>query len=210
MTCLLQVYTSVHKVVWECKTLHLELSSHETLVMEAMIDLLKPFEKASIKLSSESRSTTGMLLPVFAQIKRQLLVKDSDKPIIKSVKQVMLADLDNRYKLPQEKKILHTASAMDPCFKSFAWISDEERSTVWTEGEEKVLFYNSQSTRPLSTAIKVKSEPIDDGYPAVPSGSTSSTTFPSLPLGVQLPTLPSLPSLPLGVQLPSLVPTAQI
>jgi hypothetical protein len=168
--------------------------------MENMVDLLMPFEKATIKLSSEKNSTSGMLLPAFAQIRRRLVIQESDKPIIKKVKQVMLDDLDKRYTLPKEQEILLIASAMDPRFKSLAWISDEERSKVWTEVEEKVLFYTSQSTMPLGTAIKVKSEPIDNGYPAVPSGSASSETLPGLP---PLPSLPSLPSLPLEEKPPS-------
>ena len=195
MTRILQLYPSVHKVLWDCKALHLEISSHETSVMEDMVDLLKPFEQATIKLSSESNSTSGMLLPAFAQIRRRLLVKECDKPIIKKVKQVMLDDLDQRYTSPKEQSLLLIASAMDPRFKSLGWINDEDRSKVWTEVEEKVLFYNSQSTMPLGTTINIKSEPIDTGYPAVPSGSKSSKIPPDFP---------PLPSLSLGEEPPSL------
>ena len=93
-----QVYPAVHKVVYEASAKHLLLDMHEISVVESMIKVLEPFEKLTVKISSEKKPTCGFILPALHLLKnRDLVVNDTDSGAITKMKNAMKEDLKKRY-----------------------------------------------------------------------------------------------------------------
>ncbi|CAL8383227.1 unnamed protein product [Gadus morhua 'NCC'] len=56
-----------------------------------------------------------------------------DKPIVRDIKQAINQDLQKRYSTVEEKNTLHTASALDPRFKSLPFLTTDDISATYSK-----------------------------------------------------------------------------
>ncbi|KAL0146679.1 hypothetical protein M9458_058019, partial [Cirrhinus mrigala] len=81
-------------------------------------------------MSGENTATLSVIALLHAQLLDEMRSSDSDSAVIKELKSAMHDNLKLRYENLKEK--LHVASALDPCFKSLPFISEEEREDTFT------------------------------------------------------------------------------
>jgi len=112
-------------------------------LVELLIELLGPFEKATTLLSGESASTLPLVLPTIKKLKQALThtpillpaeddggaqeETDSSK-IVKRVKAAMKTDLTAR--VQTHRKMYELASILDPRTKNLPFLTPEERELV--------------------------------------------------------------------------------
>lgn len=92
---------------------------------------LKPMKDATTLMSEESNPTVSLIAPINAQFLQNMTDTIRDSPMIHEIKNAIKTDLLKRNNSEAEKKILHTASALDPCFKGLPFLTEEERLEIY-------------------------------------------------------------------------------
>ncbi|XP_046335904.1 E3 SUMO-protein ligase ZBED1-like [Haliotis rufescens] len=132
-----------------------EIKRKETDINTLSETDIQNLEGATEVLCEEKFPTLSIVAPMLHLIKTQMFIKDEDPPFVKEVKTALFADLNKRYTKPEVLQILHTASAVDPRFKSLPFLKDDEKASVLTDLSTSVAEY-WDSNCPLT---KVKQEP---------------------------------------------------
>jgi hypothetical protein len=180
----------VHKVVYEAGAKHLLLDMNELSVVESIIKVLEPFEKLTVKISSEKKPTCGFILPAMHLLKnRDLVVNDSDSGAIAKMKTAMKEDLNKRY-LTGEQDLLCLASAVDPRFKDLNWLSAAERDKTFERVYEEAI--SLAKTPQLPGMVRVKVEPEESDMASF-SQTVSGPPLPNLPEDLLQPFDPCVP-----------------
>uniref|UniRef100_A0A8C5R241 BED-type domain-containing protein n=1 Tax=Leptobrachium leishanense TaxID=445787 RepID=A0A8C5R241_9ANUR len=78
------------------------------------------------QMSEERNPTVSLIAPLHAQLIQNMTDAMGDTTMIHEIKNAIKTDLLKRYNIEAEKKILYTASAMDPRFKGLPFILTEE------------------------------------------------------------------------------------
>ncbi|KAL7401145.1 hypothetical protein ABVT39_023644 [Epinephelus coioides] len=86
---------------------------------------------ATTLMSEESNPTVSLIAPIHAQLLQNMTDTIGDSPMIHEIKNAIKTDLLKRYNSEAEKKILHTASALDPRFKGLPFLTEEERLEIY-------------------------------------------------------------------------------
>ncbi|KAF3837927.1 hypothetical protein F7725_009695 [Dissostichus mawsoni] len=86
---------------------------------------------ATTLMSEESNPTVSLIAPINAQLFQDMTGTIGDSTMIHAIKNAIKTDLLKRYNSEAEKKILHTASALDPRFKGLPFLTVEERLEVY-------------------------------------------------------------------------------
>uniref|UniRef100_A0A8C4EH42 Zinc finger BED domain-containing protein 1 n=1 Tax=Dicentrarchus labrax TaxID=13489 RepID=A0A8C4EH42_DICLA len=94
------------------------------------VSTLKAMKDATTLMSEEANPTVSLVAPVMAQL-LQNMTETRDSAMVREIKNVVRTDLMKRYKSVAEKKMLHTASALDPRFKGLPFLTEEERFDVY-------------------------------------------------------------------------------
>ena len=98
---------------------------------EDAVSALKPMKDATTLMSEESNPTVSLIAPIIAQLFQDMTGTIGDSPMIHAIKNAIKIDLLKRYNGEAEKKILHTASALDPRFKGLPFLTVEERLEIY-------------------------------------------------------------------------------
>ncbi|XDV19429.1 hypothetical protein PO909_024899 [Leuciscus waleckii] len=96
---------------------------------EDAVRALKPMKDATTLMSEEHNPTVSLIAPLIAQLLHNMSDTIEDSPMIHEIKNAIKTDLLKRYSSEAEKKILYTASALDPRFKGMPFLMEEERLT---------------------------------------------------------------------------------
>ena len=99
---------------------HLELSPQKWHDLEDLIKLLEPFKNATEVLSGQKYPTLSCLGPILADLKEKVSDDPLDSRTMKSAKQAMRIDLNERYKDSDILKLMNKAAFLDPQFKTLA------------------------------------------------------------------------------------------
>lgn len=91
---------------------------------------LKPMKDVITLMSEERNPTVSLIAPLNAQLLRNMSDNIGDSPMIHEIKNAIKIALLKIYSREAEKKILHTASALDPCFKGMPFLTEEDRLEV--------------------------------------------------------------------------------
>lgn len=97
---------------------------------------LKPMKDATTLMSEEHNPTVSLIAPLTAQL-HNMSDTIEDSPMIHEIKNAIKIDLLKRYSSEAEKKILYTASALDPRFKGMPFLMEEERLQIYREVTEE-------------------------------------------------------------------------
>ena len=99
---------------------------------EDAVSALKPMKDATLLMSEERNPTVSLIAPLNAQLLQSMTDTMGDTAMTHEIKNAIKTDLLKRYSSEAEKKILHTASALDPRFKGLPFIlTEEERSEIY-------------------------------------------------------------------------------
>lgn len=98
---------------------------------EDAVSTLKQMKDATTLMSEESNPTVSLIAPIIAQLLQNMTDTTGDSPIIHEIKNAIKTDLLKRYNSEAEKKILHTASALDPRFKGLPFLTEGERLEIY-------------------------------------------------------------------------------
>ncbi|XP_061162789.1 E3 SUMO-protein ligase ZBED1-like [Saccostrea echinata] len=100
-------------------------------VAEEVIQLLKPFKDITTLLCSEKSPTLSIILPLHNKLLDKLCEQIDDTPTVRSMKNIMFKDLKERY--ARIEHTLRIVSALDPRFKMLPFLSENERSAVFSD-----------------------------------------------------------------------------
>lgn len=98
---------------------------------EDAVRALKPMKDATTLMSEERNPTVSLVAPLHAQLLQNMSDTNGDSHMIHEIKNAIRTDLLKRYNGESQKRILHTASALDPRFKGMPFLTEEERSEVY-------------------------------------------------------------------------------
>ena len=129
---LLQLKEPIITVLSHNKDCALNLSNDQWDLAEDLVSVLRDLELVATRLSGDLYPTLSLLLPLISGLQKTLKLKESDKPIITKVKQVLRKESKRRFSLNclnlERKAVL--AAALDPRFRGLTFLSDGERKKV--------------------------------------------------------------------------------
>ncbi|XP_077314545.1 E3 SUMO-protein ligase ZBED1-like [Lithobates pipiens] len=146
---------------------------------EDAVSALKPMKDATMLMSEESNPTVSLIAPLNAQLLQSMTDTMGDTPMIHEIKNAIRTDLQKRYSSEAEKKILYTASALDPRFKGLPFIlPEEERLEIYKGVTEEAASLEIKSRthdedevevpRRKETLEEEESSPIEDNHSPSP------------------------------------------
>ncbi|XP_060786740.1 E3 SUMO-protein ligase ZBED1-like [Neoarius graeffei] len=112
-------------------------------------------------MSEECNPTIFLIAPLIAQLLQNMTDTIRDSPIIHEIKNAVRTDLMNRYSTEAEKKMLLTASALDPRFKGLPFLTEEERLDVYKGLTEEAASFENECI--LTRGTKVVEAPEGTG-----------------------------------------------
>ncbi|KAF3861204.1 hypothetical protein F7725_001459 [Dissostichus mawsoni] len=124
----------------------LKVATLSRLLGRDAVSALKPMKDATTLMSEESNPTVSLIAPINAQLFQDMTGTIGDSPMIHAIKNAIKTDLLKRYNSEAEKKILHTASALDPRFKGLPFLTVEERLEVYRGVTEEAASLENERT----------------------------------------------------------------
>jgi hypothetical protein len=128
----------------------------EWSLMQELIKFLQPFKvtqdyqyaqvfKEMTEFScSESNVTISYILPSIARLKKHFLViGQGDSQILRSIKNAMATDLQQRWIKFKENNICAKATALDPRFKKLDCLENQYTFSIWKSLEEEMVKLSS-------------------------------------------------------------------
>ncbi|CAG8841213.1 18793_t:CDS:2, partial [Gigaspora margarita] len=97
------------------------LSNEEFKVVQALVELLCPFDKATEILSGSNYATLSIMVPTIEELIYRLNHSNSNFDIVNEVKEEILSNLTSRWSLPHDYGMY--ASLLDPRFKNLSFCS---------------------------------------------------------------------------------------
>ena len=106
---------AIAAVLMEGRNTHLIPDGGDWVIIDGLIGVLKPFQKATEAISGEKYSTISTVKPLlFKLLKVILKVSDSDSPTNKRIKEVVSSDLSTRYDEGCIQQLLNVVTYLDP------------------------------------------------------------------------------------------------
>ncbi|XP_030235893.1 zinc finger BED domain-containing protein 1-like [Gadus morhua] len=109
------------------------LNENDITDAEDIMQALRPMFVATKIVSEEKNPTLSIIAPVHAKLLNDTHQAMGDKPIVRDIKQAINQDLQKRYSTVEEKNTLHTASALDPRFKSLPFLTTDDISATYSK-----------------------------------------------------------------------------
>ena len=128
---------------------HKVFTLDETVFANALIELLKPFKVATVKLSAENVPTHHLVLPIMKKLEKALDTTEDDG--LKTVKREMAKQLQNRFLADQDVALL--AALLSPSTKHLLILSRDERERA------KQLLYEQVK---IVKTVRTKTEKNDE------------------------------------------------
>lgn len=144
---LLDVYPAIYGALYASPDKHLLLGDEDRKNLEELTEILQPFEKATRMVSSEKEPTAGLILPYLENfIEVKLKENETDSNMVKRFKRTVRADLQNRYKDPDQRMRLALITVLDPRVRTCDWMDDEMKETVYAKLEEACIAERVQNS----------------------------------------------------------------
>ena len=104
----------------------------EISTMEIFIEVLKPVVEITEAIGSEKSVTISTIRPLlYKLLSQKLLENPSDKPLAKTLKRAMLADLKDCYDSKEE--LLNKAYLLDLCCKAMYFYHKKSKKALLTQ-----------------------------------------------------------------------------
>ncbi|KAM9857472.1 E3 SUMO-protein ligase ZBED1-like [Aulostomus maculatus] len=108
------------------------LSEADVSGAEHLVKALKPMKLATTTMSEESMPTLSVIAPLHAQLLTDFKPLPEDERMTREIKHAIGEDLKKRYTSTKERHTLHTASALDPRFKSLPLLTTDEKMETYS------------------------------------------------------------------------------
>ncbi|XP_031152453.2 zinc finger BED domain-containing protein 1-like [Sander lucioperca] len=105
------------------------LTESDVTTVEEVVSMLKPMKEATQYMSKENTPTLSVVAPLQDTLINGLKPIEGESAVIKEMKAAMAGDLQKR--CIDLKATLHACSVMDPRFKSFPFLTENERQEVY-------------------------------------------------------------------------------
>ena len=105
------------------------LSDEDIALAEECVNNLQSLKAITTLLCTESTPTVSMIMPLQHQLKTMMVDKPDDSQVIKEMKRIINSDLETRYIRHRDTLLVYTA--IDPRFKSLAFLTENDRSQVY-------------------------------------------------------------------------------
>ncbi|XP_048525013.1 zinc finger BED domain-containing protein 4 isoform X2 [Dendroctonus ponderosae] len=142
-----------------------QLHDEEWVVAEQAIKVLEIFNLITLAISSEQKLNTSTIIFYYKKISKHLnsMNLNAVMPQIKNMVEKLKFELKSRFKDIQENHLIAQATILDPRFKKFGFIDEEDYKraveNLYTEVANTTLV--DASLQNQSSDINIKSEPID-------------------------------------------------
>ena len=107
------------------------LSDEDIALAEHCTSCLEPLKTITTLLCTERMPTVSIIMPLQNQLQNLMQPKEEDPQVIKEMKNIICTDLGKRYQ--HLKGFLLRATAIDPLFKSLAFLNENERNQVYDD-----------------------------------------------------------------------------
>ncbi|XP_039608816.1 E3 SUMO-protein ligase ZBED1-like [Polypterus senegalus] len=107
------------------------LNDEEVAMAEKVIEALKPLKTITTLMSTESRASVSMIIPLKTTVLHSMAPKQEDSTAVREVKLAVTRSLQERYSVCYE--FLHKCTALDPRFKALPHIEDDERQKIFSD-----------------------------------------------------------------------------
>lgn len=91
---------------------------------------MAPVKVVTTVMCEEEQPTISMIAPLRAKLQKHFEATDEDTALITEMKMAFKNDFEKRY--TDVLDFLHTASAIDPRFKTLPFLSDHEAERIFT------------------------------------------------------------------------------
>lgn len=109
------------------------LSDTDISTAEEIASALKPMKDATHIMSEDSTPTLSVIAPLHAQLLHNMEaagVAAADTPVIREIKLAIHDDLAKRYSSARDKRMLYSASFLDPRFKALPFLIEEDQLEI--------------------------------------------------------------------------------
>ncbi|XP_035858465.1 zinc finger BED domain-containing protein 1-like [Sander lucioperca] len=109
------------------------LSDTDISTAEEIASALKPMKDATHIMSEDSTPTLSVIAPLHAQLLHDTEaagVAAADTPVIREIKLAIHDDLGKRYSSARDKRMLYSASFLDPRFKALPFLTEEDQLEI--------------------------------------------------------------------------------
>ncbi len=124
----------------------------EYSIVEKLVDVLKPFEIATERVTVEKHPELHKVDPTTIKLMRAVEVNDDDPEVVKGVKTLISTDLTARTSISHERKTALLASVLDHSSTKHLFVPHQERLQIHTLLKEEI-----QSL--IETPVTVTKEP---------------------------------------------------
>uniref|UniRef100_A0A8C9XH09 BED-type domain-containing protein n=1 Tax=Sander lucioperca TaxID=283035 RepID=A0A8C9XH09_SANLU len=114
------------------------LSDTDISTAEEIASALKPMKDATHIMSEDSTPTLSVIAPLHAQLLHDTEaagIAAADTPVIREIKLAIHDDLGKRYSSARDKRMLYSASFLDPRFKALPFLTEEDQQVNSEEAE---------------------------------------------------------------------------
>ena len=141
---LMEQQAAIAAVLMEGKVRHLMPEGDEWTVIELLVDILKPFHRATEAMGAAKYPTLSTVKPLLHVLLEQTLkVASSDTAVAKEVKEAIRRDLQARYQTAAMQKLMNVATYLDPRYKELPFLSYTSKRTVIDRVEDESLSMES-------------------------------------------------------------------
>ena len=140
LQCLMEQQTAISAVLVEGKDKHLMLESGDWEVVEILVDLLKPFQQATMVMGAVRYPTLSTVKPfLYKLVTKTLKITDGDCPTAKAVKQEIKKDLEDRYHNTTVERIINFATFLDPRYKELLFFDSFSKQEIIEQVEDEFI-----------------------------------------------------------------------
>ena len=127
------------------------LSEADIRAAEEIVAAMKPMKIATVVMEEEKTPTLSAVAPIHAQLIQELQESPGDSNMIKEIKTTICEDLKKRY-VDEQREILHASAALDPRFKTLAFLTEAERQIVY----DRVTTEAARTQRPFQVSWTIR------------------------------------------------------
>ncbi|XP_055049286.2 E3 SUMO-protein ligase ZBED1-like [Misgurnus anguillicaudatus] len=110
------------------------LSETDISTAEKIASALKPMKDATLIMSEDSTPTLSVIGPLHSQLLHDTeaagVAAAADTPVIREIKLAIHDDLAKRYSSARDKRMLYSASFLDPRFKALPFLTEDDQLDI--------------------------------------------------------------------------------
>ena len=137
---IMEQQAAIAAVLIEGKVRHLMPDGNDWIVIELLVDVLKPFQHATEVMSAVKYTTVSMVKPLlYKLVEKTLRADDSDASTAREVKKAIRNDLQERYQSAAVQRIMNIATYLDPRYKELPFLDVISKRRMIDDVQDELL-----------------------------------------------------------------------